>query len=407
MRVHYPLIYSLAALTISIWWAEPRLEAAEDSRYAKDMAAFVRELDTAYPFFDLKDIRGGWPDFKRQLARKTARCSSDSEFLELVMEAVCYLRDGHVDIVKARADLPAPEPEYYPGLSFLPATGKRVVILGAPEKLAAVLKPGTIVTHIDRRPARALLERMARAAWERGGHFSSPQRARLLEYRIALRGKQGDTHRITFLEGQRRRTITVVSDQLARGWPHTYNMPRSLERHGSSCWYRKLESGVGYIWLRRIDGSTAPGLEAATKSAPDARGWILDLRGNGGGGYDRDLIRKISELPRPVAVLIDAGCYSAGETLARDCVRHAGARLIGSRTAGSSSAKKTWTFPSGLATLSLPVRSRGGLGRCIEFFGIEPQQSIEAVPEEVARGENSGILRAEEFILGAAEAGAP
>ncbi len=39
------------------------------------------------------------------------------------------------------------------------------------------------------------------------------------------------------------------------------------------------------------------------------------------------------------------------------------------------------------------------LDRSIEFFGISPHEAVEAVPEEVARGLNSGILRAEEYLL--------
>jgi C-terminal processing protease CtpA/Prc len=137
----------------------------------------------------------------------------------------------------------------------------------------------------------------------------------------------------------------------------------------------------------------------------DAKGWIIDLRGNGGGGYDQALYEVLRALPQPLAVIIDAGCTSAGETLARDLVRYANARLFGSPTAGSSSAKRTWSFPSGIATLSLPRRSRWGIsGRPIEFNGIRPDENVEAVPEEVQRGQNSAILRAEEYLTEIASA---
>jgi C-terminal processing protease CtpA/Prc len=130
-----------------------------------------------------------------------------------------------------------------------------------------------------------------------------------------------------------------------------------------------------------------------------AKGWIIDLRGNGGGGYDTDLLAELKSIPPPVVTLIDAGTISAGETLARDLAQIARAHLMGSTTAGASSAKREWRFPSGIASVTLSTRSRWrGDGQPIEFNGIFPDEMIEAVPEEVARGQNSEILRAEEHL---------
>jgi C-terminal processing protease CtpA/Prc len=125
----------------------------------------------------------------------------------------------------------------------------------------------------------------------------------------------------------------------------------------------------------------------------------VDLRGNSGGGYDEALVKAIQALPRPSAALIDAGCISAGETLARDFARYAGARLFGSTTAGSSSSKQQWAFPSGIATVTFSVRSRWRAdSKPIEFNGIDPDEVVEEVPAEMARGQNSAILRAEEYL---------
>lgn len=49
------------------------------------------------------------------------------------------------------ARFPEAEPEYYPGVSFMPATKRRIIVMVAANNL---LKPGTVVTHIDRKPAR-------------------------------------------------------------------------------------------------------------------------------------------------------------------------------------------------------------------------------------------------------------
>ncbi|MHC4251992.1 MAG: S41 family peptidase, partial [Planctomycetota bacterium] len=219
-----------------------------------------------------------------------------------------------------------------------------------------------------------------------------------------LRGKRGERHAISFVSKGRKRRVVLSNALEARGWPHTYNMPPGLVRTGTALHHAKLPGGAGYMYVRRLDGSVTDGIARALEAHPDAKGWIVDLRGNGGGGYDAALIAKVSALPRPVACLIDAGCISAGETFARELARYAGARLIGSPTAGASSSKSVWRFPSGVAAVTFPTRSRWRSdGKPIEFNGIEPDIIVEADPEEVAGGENSAIRRAEEYLVAQAK----
>jgi C-terminal processing protease CtpA/Prc len=256
------------------------------------------------------------------------------------------------------------------------------------------------VTKIDGQDARKFLEAKAKASWEKGGFFSSRQRARMFEYRMPLKGKQGEKHTITVLDDAgKEQEVELTCDQPARGWPHTYNLPSGLDRAGRSCFHTELPDGFGYIYLRRIDRRGEHGLAAAIAAHPDVKGWVIDLRGNGGGGYGRPLIEQLKKLRKPVAVLIDAGCVSAGETLARDLAYICEARLFGSATAGSSSAKRIWNFPSGVGSMILPRRSRYDIDRKpIEYRGIAPHVEVEAVPEEVQQGKNSCLLRAVEYL---------
>ena len=393
--VSFALVLSILCLdSFRAAWSE------EKSKYETDLEAFLQEMDRTYPFFDLKGIRGDWKATSARLREEVKTCQSDEAFLGLVMKAIECLRDSHVGIVKANAKFPEMPRRYYSGGSFMPATDNRIVVMYPPQEGDPDLKTGTVVTKIDGKNARDVLEEQAKAAWTRGGPFSSPQRARLFEYRILLRGEKGDSHTLTVLIGEKERKVRLSSTVEASGWPHTYNMPTSLTSTGRSCGYTKLASAVGYIYLRRVDESTEPGIAKALSAHPDAKGWIIDLRGNGGGGYDQALLNRLKSIPRPVACIIDAGCISAGETLARDLVSLSKARLFGSTTAGASSSKREWTFPSGIATLSLPTRSRNGVGgKLIEFHGIEPDERIEAAPDEVQRGLNSEILRAEAYLL--------
>ena len=374
--------------------------AASQAAYATDLAAFFKEVEATYPFFESKGIRGDWESAKKRLVLGLRSSRTDSQFLGLVVEAMRVLRDGHMTLEDPKAEIPPPPKEYYPGVSFLPGIKNSVLIMYPPKGLESQLKPGTPVVTIDGKPARKVLDARTQQAWAKGGFFSSPQRARLFEYRMALRGAQGERHVLGVLDGRKVRQVTLTSNLEARGWPHTYNMPENLQQVGRSFWYTRLPSGCGYMYIRRVDDSTVPGMKEAFEKGSAARGWVVDLCGNAGGGYDETLINTVKAMPRPVAVVIDAGCISAGETLARDFRRYAGARLFGSKTAGSSTSKKNWAFPSGIASVRISVRSRWrGDRKPIEFNGIDPDVLVEADPAEVTRGLNSAIQRAQEYLM--------
>jgi hypothetical protein len=379
-----------------------RTNAVDRATFESDLAAFFKEVDATYPFFDLKGIREDWNRTKTRLSDKVKACESGTEFLGLVIEAMACLRDAHLNLRDAKAPLPEPPKLYYPGLAFLPAPEGRIIVLWAAEPYGDKLKPGTVVTQIDGQDARAFLEAKGKELWTRPDNpfsVSSPQRARMYAYRLPFAGPRGTTHTLRYRATGQEQEWSVICEAEVRGWVHTYNLPAGLKRASGSVRHGRLPSGAGYLYLRKVGPETESGIRQALEAHAEARGWVVDLRGNGGGGYDDKLIECLKDLPRPVAVLIDAGCISAGETLARDLARHAGARLLGSPTAGSSSSKRTWTFPSGIASVTFSTRSRWRTdGQPIEFNGIVPDVEIEAVPEEVARGLNSEILRAEEHL---------
>jgi hypothetical protein len=403
---HAALLCLLVGVTTSVVLLLPggRCLGASQGEYATDLAAFFKEVDATYPFFDLKGIGGDWQNAKKRLVLGLRSCRTDSQFLGLLVEAMRALRDGHMGLEDPKAEIPPPPKEYYPGVSFLPGIKNSVLVMYPPKGLESQLATGTPVVTIDGKPARKVLDARTQQAWAEGGYFSSPQRARLFEYRIPLRGKEGERHVLGVLDGRKIKQVTLTSNQEVRGWPHTYNMPENLQRVGRSFWYTRLPTGAGYMYIRRVDDSTVPGMKEALEKGSAARGWVVDLCGNGGGGYDETLINTIKAMPRPVAVVIDAGCISAGETLARDFRRYAGARLFGSKTAGSSTSKKHWPLPSGLATVRISVRSRWRSDRKpIEFNGIDPDVPVEADPAEVTRGLNSAIVRAQAYLASQAK----
>ncbi|MHC4604697.1 MAG: ankyrin repeat domain-containing protein, partial [Planctomycetota bacterium] len=388
--------------------ADEPITGQRSNIYEQSLAAFIKEIDSTYPFFDLKGIRGDWGTCKKELLEKSKQCKSNEEFYGLLNEARLCLRDAHMGFANLKGQLPQAEVLYYPGVSFLPAANGQIVVMSCMSEYSNKLKPGTIVTEINGQNARNYLDSDAKKSWKAGGYFSSPQRAKLFSYRIPLKGKQNDNHQITIINNGKTESIRIVNKFKASGWPHYYAMPTGLKQRGN-CSYVKLKSGYGYIYLRRIRGELVAVIDEALNSFEDIRGLIIDLRGNGGGGYGREVFTRFDKKQGPSAealfyqgdmvVLIDAGAISAGETFARDLVYSAGAYLMGSRTAGSSTAKRQWQIPNGLGTVTLSTRSRWGFERQpIEYNGIAPNKTVEVVPAELQNGINSGIRRAEEYL---------
>jgi C-terminal processing protease CtpA/Prc len=156
--------------------------------------------------------------------------------------------------------------------------------------------------------------------------------------------------------------------------------------------YRELEAGIGYIYLRTASNETDAAVAEAVSTMKNLKGLVIDITDDGGGGgYD---LKSLAPFKGKIAALISARCFSAGETYARDLVSICNARLFGTRTAGSSSAKGEYKLPRGLGTILYSTRSRDGVTGPIEFNGIEPHEEILYDSEDLAAGESTLVKAA-------------
>src|SRR6187455_3265703 len=103
-------------------------QAAAGKTRVADLDAFFAEIDKTYPFLDVKGIRKDWDKLKLDLRKRVAAAKTDEAFVLLVVDAIKCLRDGLATITETKVKLP-PQPEYGPGVSFLPATADRVVVM--------------------------------------------------------------------------------------------------------------------------------------------------------------------------------------------------------------------------------------------------------------------------------------
>jgi len=180
--------------------------------------------------------------------------------------------------------------------------------------------------------------------------------------------------------------------------------------------WKMLEDDIGYIYVRRINRELIPKLDAAVADLADARGLVIDVRGNSGGGFDAARSHRNfdaddpaePERPRftgPITLLIDARCISAGEGWASWFAANGRARLFGGASAGASARKIEYTLKNGLYKVRFPVKAyKGFLDRPIERRGLEPDVPVRQKAADIAAGRDTVLEAAKAYLLEAAGA---
>ena len=186
-----------------------------------------------------------------------------------------------------------------------------------------------------------------------------------------------------------------------------------MRRNGPAT-FGVLPDGTGYLHLARMDDGRNhfdEGVRAAMEQLRHATALVVDLRGNGGGGVGTTFVATFTDgggegaLPqpwsRPLAVLIDAGTFGAGEGAASMFRERTAARLFGDTTAGSSSKKRTFEAPSGLFAVTYSRRGRTNFGTTVtEFAGVAPHEPVEWDPAALAAGRDPALERALAWLRG-------
>jgi C-terminal processing protease CtpA/Prc len=173
-----------------------------------------------------------------------------------------------------------------------------------------------------------------------------------------------------------------------------------------------LDSGIGYIYVRRIPQELEPALDQALKDLGAIKGLILDVRGNSGGGFDANTAHRSFDLTPadtteperphfngPIALLIDARCISAGEGWASWFIARKRARVFGETSAGASARKETHTLSNGLYRAVIPVKHYTGfLDRPIERQGLEPDVAVRCSAADLAQGKDTVVEAAVKWL---------
>ncbi|KKL72462.1 hypothetical protein LCGC14_2084670, partial [marine sediment metagenome] len=321
----------------------------------------------------------------------------------------------HAHLRPAAAKAPSPPvPGWDPGFACLvDDRGKPVVYhvdRGGPAEKAGV-KVGMTVTGVNGKPAeQAMTDFMSSQSRYWGyssrrylryhaARFFARQMTQGAKVRVVLEGLDGKTQK-----------LELASVLGVRYLPRLPVPIPGIRDSGEVSW-KMLSGNIGYIYVRRIRNELIQRLDQAVGELKGAKGLIIDVRGNSGGGFDARRAHRNFALDDPaepdrarfkgrIALLIDARCISAGEGWASWFIAKRRARVFGTATAGASGRKTTYTLRNDLYKVTFPVKAyRGFLDRPIERRGLEPDVVVRHSARHIAAGRDTVLHAARQYLL--------
>jgi carboxyl-terminal processing protease len=375
------------------------------------------EVDLAFAIPELERVAGAllsakgidWRKETEPLLRDAKKVASVEEHYEMLRRLVARLQDGHADVRKTEKTkdfAPKGPRKVVPGFSFCRGARDSVLLVNPNDKAGGRgAATGLEVVEIGGKDAVAWLKARAKKLADTEP-FSSERHA------FAYAATYG-------LAEPRRTHVYAREADVPIGAPLEID---GLEG-GNDVRFKKLESGFGYVQIRRCVGDLPERLDVAFRTVGDAKGLILDLRGNSGGGFDHDdlmgrFVPKGTKMAfkgrkhyastgdapfkGDVVVIVDALVRSAGETLAAIFKEDGRGYLVGdSATAGMSSQKTTVALPGGYFDLYVSTgsnMSRAAGGKGIEGVGVEPHEIVAYETKDLLAGVDTVLKRAEAIL---------
>ena len=382
------------------------------AEYLDALADLHHVLGREYPCFALKEI--DWDAVGRELLPRAAEAKTEEQFGLLCLELVARLQDSHAFVGPGKARPPVPAlAQFDPGFACLIDDRQRPVVYyvdkGGPADRAGV-RPGMALVSVNGTPAEDVLANRMKELSRYAGYSSD----RFLRYHAAQflvkETERGAKVRLEFETSDgTKQSVEAPATAETRYLPRLPVPIPGIDDAGSVTW-KKLDDGVGYVYVRRIGPDLIERLDRAVAELKDALVLIIDVRGNSGGGFDSERSHRNfnpddpnePDRPRfagPVAVLIDARAISAAEGWASWFVANKRAKLVGEATAGASSRKREYVLKNGLYKVQFPVKAYNGyLDRPIERRGLEPDVPVRQNAKDLSEGRDT-VLKAARRML--------
>lgn len=307
---------------------------------------------------------------------------TDKDLIEYAVKGMLSNLDAHSEFMTAKDfdDMKVQTSGEFGGLGIEVTMEDGLVKVVSPiddtPAFKAGVKPGDLVTHLDRKPIIGM---------------------NLNEAVDTMRGKVGSKIELTIRrEGANEPIFLTIKRDIIK----IQSARARIEGNGD----------VGYIRITTFNQNTYDGLkEAFDKIKKDSKGklvgYVLDLRNNPGGlldqaiavsdaflsegeivstrGRNDEAIKRDNALPGdladglPVVALINGGSASASEIVAGALQDHRRAVLMGTKSFGKGSVQTVIPTPEGGAMRLTTARYFTPSGRSIQAKGIEPDILVE------------------------------
>ncbi len=389
-------------------------EGQKKGSYEEAFLDLYRELGERYPCFESKKI--DWKAVGEKFLPRAKQVKSDDGFGLLCMELVARLEDSHAHLLEGSAKLPQISfPQWDPGFACLEDDQARAVVYyvdqdGPAEQVG--VQVGMIVVTISGEEAKDAIQRTMNQIKKYAG-YSSDRYLRYHAHRFFIRQKErGTIVKLEMLDGDGEVHSSELPANLGVRYLPRLPVPKAGINDAGSVSWKTLDGQIGYIYVRRIRGDLIELLDKAVGELKDARGLIVDVRGNSGGGFDSkraplnfalDRDSEEPERPRykgPMALLIDSRCISAGEGWASWFIANERARVFGQATAGASSRKTVYELKNGLYKVRFPVKAyKGYLDRPIERVGLVPNVPVRQNTQDLIKGRDTVLETAMRYLV--------
>jgi carboxyl-terminal processing protease len=280
----------------------------------------------------------------------------------------------------------------------------------------AGLRPGFIISSVGGQSLPSVIAR-----FQSNPTFQSVFRGELPLILLAgfINGERQSPVKIVYLDGRNRKHVVRIKREKLKGEmsPAIGNLPATYTEFVS----RELPGGFGYLRFNAFMPGLMKKVCAALRSYHDARGLVLDLRGNQGGllgmiGGLRGLLESspvslgimksrsgrvsLMAFPQrmpysgPIVILIDSATQSAAEMFASGLQENGRATVVGEQSAGN-------TLPSAIMKLPTGALFQYGFadyetinGSRLEGRGILPDVNVELSRRSLLAGPDPQLAAA-------------
>ena len=450
---------SAVAITVAIAIAAPAAFAQQAPAASAPPAPMVANFDSAWAsmsrtYWDTVLVNGRWRAAHDSLRAIAAGVEDETRMRELIRALMAVPAQSHFVLIprsvvtdesqRDAADARGPANNDEPGtigleLRMLGDTLVAWRVAPGSPAAAAGVRPGATITHFG----RLSVDSMRKVLLAATPHDTAATRLLLNTAAIGrLSGRAGDTLSITVRDGRgraRARRVALVRVPLPGRATKFGNLPTmvvnttgdSVVLGNGSRGVRQYAPVIGFsAWFPVISGE----LDERLFAARDARGVVIDLRGNPGGvvgmlagvsGHFLDSAvalgtmrgrgatihfvanprkvdragRRVRTITAPLAILIDGYSGSTSEFFASGMQAIGRARVFGVSSAGQALPALMVRLPNGDVLMHAIADHEDAAGRRVEGKGVQPDEVTPLTRADLVAGRDAALEAARAWLV--------